>query len=294
MPFSLKLLLGSRPTQSSSFSTSSRSSPSTGPSLPTQPSLIWPGPTQWCSSLWVTWPRAFLGLPFSGTTSTVSHLSTCISWWGASPFAPPAGWVCSRPSSSAPEAPVWQSSNVNPHDLTWLPFSAYGSTIWPLAVASYSPLLPPLMWPRAIFCFVTESCSLWPQNYFLRQIFFTLVAFQDVTFLGLMALSSGYMVLLLWRHKRQSTLHSNSTKRSSKASPEKRAMQSILLLVGLFVAMYCVDCAVSSPRTVWYSEPVRLYVQILMANGYATISPLLLISTENRMITFFKSCWEGK
>lgn len=84
---------------------------------------------------------------------------------------------------------------------------------------------------------VTVSCSLWPQNYFLRQIFFTLVAFQDVTFLGLMAFSSGYMVLLLWRHKRQSTLHSNSTKRSSKASPEKRAMQNILLLVGLFVAL---------------------------------------------------------
>ena len=48
---------------------------------------------------------------------------------------------------------------------------------------------------------VTESCSLCPVIHFLRYVHFVLRTFQDVCLLGLMALSSGYMVTLLYRHR---------------------------------------------------------------------------------------------
>ena len=54
------------------------------------------------------------------------------------------------------------------------------------------------------FLVITESCSLWTLSYFLRYIYFSPATFWDVSLMGLMAVSSGCMVTLLYRHKRQS------------------------------------------------------------------------------------------
>ncbi|XP_008586953.1 PREDICTED: vomeronasal type-1 receptor 90-like, partial [Galeopterus variegatus] len=136
---------------------------------------------------------------------------------------------------------------------------------------------------------VTESCCLWPPSYLFWYLFSALVTFQDVSLIGLMALSSGYMVVLLYRHKRQSQ-HLHSTILSPKASPAKQATQTILLLMSFFVVMYFLDCVVSSySGMLWNKDPVRLCVQMLVGNVYAIISPLLLISTEKLMIKFLPS-----
>ncbi|VTJ80580.1 Hypothetical predicted protein, partial [Marmota monax] len=79
----------------------------------------------------------------------------------------------------------------------------------------------------------------------------------DIFLLGLMALSSGYMMALLWRHKRQYQ-HLHSTSRIPQASPEQRATRTILLLMGSFVVMYFVDCVISSSYGKMQKEdPVR-------------------------------------
>lgn len=52
------------------------------------------------------------------------------------------------------------------------------------------------------FLVITESCSLWTLSYFLRYIYFSLATFWDVSLIGLMAVSSGYVVTLLYRRKR--------------------------------------------------------------------------------------------
>ena len=54
------------------------------------------------------------------------------------------------------------------------------------------------------FLVITESCSLWTLSYFLRYIYFSPATFWDISLIGLMAVSSGCMVTLLYRHKRQS------------------------------------------------------------------------------------------
>ncbi|XP_013221797.3 vomeronasal type-1 receptor 90 [Ictidomys tridecemlineatus] len=139
--------------------------------------------------------------------------------------------------------------------------------------------------------FVTKSCSLQPIGYLFRYTFFSLVTFRDVSFIGLMALSSGYMVTLLCRHKRQCQ-HLHSTSLSPKASPEHRATRTILLLMGFFVVMYVLDFAISSySGMLWNSDNIHHCVQMLVGNGYATVSSLVLIGTEKQMRKFSRSLW---
>ncbi|KAM6173936.1 LOW QUALITY PROTEIN: vomeronasal type-1 receptor 48-like [Erethizon dorsatum] len=134
------------------------------------------------------------------------------------------------------------------------------------------------------FMFVTQSCSLLPSSYLLRYISISLLSFQHTSFIGLMALLSGYTVLLLCRHKKQSQ-HLHSTSLSPKVSAEQRATQTVLLLMSFFIAMYISDSVIASTSAMlWDCDPIRRLVHMLVDNGYATVSPLLLISTAKRMI----------
>ncbi|NP_001160940.1 vomeronasal 1 receptor cavPorV1R612 [Cavia porcellus] len=136
--------------------------------------------------------------------------------------------------------------------------------------------------------FVTRSCSFLPISSSLKYTSISLLSFQHMTFIGLMALSSGYMVILLCRHKRQSQ-HLHSTSLSPKASAEQRATRIILVLMNLFIVMYILDNIISSTSyMLWNFDQIRLCIQILVGNGYATISPLVLMRTE-RVMTFFRS-----
>uniref|UniRef100_A0A8C9QDF2 Vomeronasal type-1 receptor n=1 Tax=Spermophilus dauricus TaxID=99837 RepID=A0A8C9QDF2_SPEDA len=140
--------------------------------------------------------------------------------------------------------------------------------------------------------FLSDSCTILHRSYFLRHLFTVLGPFQDVVLIGLMALSSGYMVTLLCRHKRQCQ-HLHSTSLSPKASPGQKATRTILLLLGFFGLMYCLDCIFSSLRTMWKNDPVCRCIQMMVANGYATVSPLVFICTEKQSVTFLKGLWQN-
>ncbi|XP_010614721.2 vomeronasal type-1 receptor 90-like [Fukomys damarensis] len=131
--------------------------------------------------------------------------------------------------------------------------------------------------------FVTKSCSLWPINYLLKYITFSLMTFQEISVISLMGLSSVYMVILLYRYKRQ-LQYLHSTNLSPKASPEQRATQTILLLMSVFIVIYAMDCVITSTSGVfWKHNQIHHCVLMLIGNGYATISPLVLISTKKQM-----------
>ncbi|KAM6173937.1 LOW QUALITY PROTEIN: vomeronasal type-1 receptor 90-like [Erethizon dorsatum] len=141
--------------------------------------------------------------------------------------------------------------------------------------------------------FVTRSCSLWPISYLLKYIYFLLMTLQEMFLIGLMGLSNVYMVSLLYRHKRQSQ-HLHSTNLCPKASPEQRATQTLLSLMSVFIVVYALDCVITSTSGVfWKRNQIHHFVQMLVSNGYATISPLVVISTEKRMIKCLISmCWK--
>ncbi|XP_036032571.1 vomeronasal type-1 receptor 90-like [Onychomys torridus] len=134
---------------------------------------------------------------------------------------------------------------------------------------------------------VTKSCSIFPMNYIIRALFLTVTVSRDVFLVGVMLTTSAYMVIILFRHQRQCKhLHSISHMR---ASPEKRATQTILLLVVFFVVMYWVDFIISSTSfLLWKYDPVILTVQKFVMNAYPTITPLVQISSDNRIINILK------
>uniref|UniRef100_A0A673TNG9 Vomeronasal type-1 receptor n=1 Tax=Suricata suricatta TaxID=37032 RepID=A0A673TNG9_SURSU len=122
---------------------------------------------------------------------------------------------------------------------------------------------------------VSKYCSLSRINSILRGLFFTFSLSRDVSFIGAMLLSSAYMVVLLSRHQRWCR-HLHSTSLSSRVSPERRATQTVLLLVSFFVAMYWVDVIISFSSTLlWTYDPVILDVQKFVSNVYATVSALV-------------------
>ncbi|KAM5130345.1 vomeronasal type-1 receptor 90-like [Callospermophilus lateralis] len=144
----------------------------------------------------------------------------------------------------------------------------------------------------AAFRFVSESCIVAPTGHHFRTFFSLMGILRDIFLMGLMALSSGYMVALLCRHKRQCQ-HLHSTSLSPRASPELRATRTILLLMGLFVLMYFVDCVFSSSSGQMHREdPTRLWVQMLGGNGYATLSALILICADPQTVRFFQCTLE--
>ncbi|KAH0502606.1 Vomeronasal type-1 receptor 90 [Microtus ochrogaster] len=100
--------------------------------------------------------------------------------------------------------------------------------------------------------------------------------------------ASAYMVIILFRHQRQHKhLHSLNHPR---ASPEKKATQIILLLVVSFVIMYLVDFIISSTAVLlWMYNPVILSIQKIVMNVYPTITPLVQISSDTRIIDILKS-----
>ncbi|XP_040595329.1 putative vomeronasal receptor-like protein 4 [Mesocricetus auratus] len=137
---------------------------------------------------------------------------------------------------------------------------------------------------------VTKTCSLFPMNYITRALILTVTTSRDVFLVGVMLITSAYMVIILFRHQKQCKhLHSLSHLR---ASPEKRATQTILMLVVVFVVMYWVDFIISCTAVLLLVyHPVILTVQKFVMNAYPTIAPLVQISSDNRIINMLTTLW---
>ncbi|NP_001008922.1 vomeronasal 1 receptor 73 [Rattus norvegicus] len=134
---------------------------------------------------------------------------------------------------------------------------------------------------------VTKSCTLLRMSSIIRVFIFTVTTSRDVFLVGVMLSTSAYMVIILCRHQRQyKHLHSI---RHLRASPEKRATQTILLLVVFFVVMYWVDFIISFTSVLlWIYDPVVLRVQKFVVYAYPTISPFVQISSDNRITNMLK------
>ncbi|XP_034349292.1 putative vomeronasal receptor-like protein 4 [Arvicanthis niloticus] len=137
---------------------------------------------------------------------------------------------------------------------------------------------------------VTKYCSHFPMNNIIRGLILTVTTLRDMFLVGVMLTTSTYMVIILFRHQRQCKhLHSISYLR---VSPEKRATQTIFLLVVFFVVMYWVDFFISSTSVLlWRYDPVILTVQKFVMNAFPTITPLVQISSDNRIINVLKNLW---
>uniref|UniRef100_A0A8D2D371 Vomeronasal type-1 receptor n=1 Tax=Sciurus vulgaris TaxID=55149 RepID=A0A8D2D371_SCIVU len=137
---------------------------------------------------------------------------------------------------------------------------------------------------------ITESCSLLPMRFLLRHIFAILLTFREIFLLGIMAISNGYMVALLCKHRRLSQ-HLHRTSLSPISSPELRATQKILILLSCFLVMSISDSIISYARITVNYDTIFNYIKILFPHSYASFSPLVFIFTEKRIICILKYMW---
>ncbi|XP_004599737.3 putative vomeronasal receptor-like protein 4 [Ochotona princeps] len=135
---------------------------------------------------------------------------------------------------------------------------------------------------------VSKYCSLASINSIVRALYRMLNLSQNVFFVGMMLLSSMYMVIFLCNHQRKSEyLHSMSI--SPRTSPAKRATCTVLLIVSLFVIMYCVDIIITSFLYIlWKYDQAISHVQCLLGSIYATVSPLVFIISDKRIVDILK------
>nr|XP_004671882.2 vomeronasal type-1 receptor 4-like [Jaculus jaculus] len=109
------------------------------------------------------------------------------------------------------------------------------------------------------------------------NMYVVLLASTDAMCLGLMALSSGSMVLILTKHRqRVQHIHSSQIPRSS---PEARATHSILTIVSSFVLFYTISLILTMYLT-YYDGRNRWLVNanVAMSACFPALCPFLLIS----------------
>ncbi|XP_051822736.1 vomeronasal type-1 receptor 1-like [Antechinus flavipes] len=105
----------------------------------------------------------------------------------------------------------------------------------------------------------------------------------DALFMGLMICSSGYMVIVLYRHSQQvQHIHISL---SPRISHETRATKAILMLVGSFV---CFNSA-SSPFVIYiaYTKATRHWESlftIILSLLYPIVSPFMLINMDTQIL----------
>ncbi|XP_027716474.1 vomeronasal type-1 receptor 4-like [Vombatus ursinus] len=110
-----------------------------------------------------------------------------------------------------------------------------------------------------------------------------LKAFYDAVFVGFMAITSGYMVVVLYRHHWQ-VQHIHKTSLNPSSSPETRATKTILLLMSTFVCFYSFSSIFiivmdnSEDTNLW-----MIHISVVFSLCYPTISPFLLISSDSQM-----------
>uniref|UniRef100_A0A8C6GRL5 Vomeronasal type-1 receptor n=1 Tax=Mus spicilegus TaxID=10103 RepID=A0A8C6GRL5_MUSSI len=138
------------------------------------------------------------------------------------------------------------------------------------------------------FMYVTQSCSLLSMSYSRTSMFSTPVAIREAFLIGLMVLSSGYMVGLLLRHKKQAW-HLHSTSLSSKESSVQRTTRTIMLLMSFFAVLYILITVIFHLRIKFKYGPIFYFVQIIVSHSYATVSPFVFICTEKHIIKFLSS-----
>ncbi|XP_038625470.1 vomeronasal type-1 receptor 4-like [Tachyglossus aculeatus] len=106
---------------------------------------------------------------------------------------------------------------------------------------------------------------------------------RDLVFVLLMSWASGYMVTVLYRHRKQ-VQHIRGASLSPRSSAETRATHIILLLVSCFVCFYCINSGITLYVTYAIQRDADMEsVATFFSACYPALCPLVLISSDPRI-----------
>ncbi|XP_064162369.1 olfactory receptor class A-like protein 1 [Anguilla rostrata] len=106
---------------------------------------------------------------------------------------------------------------------------------------------------------------------------------RDFVFVGLMAAAAVYVMLVLHRHRQQVQGLQGAGRKTEEAS------QAVLLLVSTYVALFSLD------NVLWFYtlsvsrvHPAVSDTRVFFASCYSAISPVLIITTNKKLATYFQ------
>ncbi|NP_001240541.1 vomeronasal 1 receptor ornAnaV1R3220 isoform X1 [Ornithorhynchus anatinus] len=136
--------------------------------------------------------------------------------------------------------------------------------------------------------FDLKYCSIVPVSTETTILNVAVLATWDMLFVGLMSVSSGYMVLALHRHHRQvQYLHKPS--QSQSAMPEVRAAKRVIALVTLYVLLYGRQSIMLSVLlNMKENSPQLVTSHMVLSFTFSAVSPFLLIHNDRRTRTYWK------
>ncbi|XP_062954306.1 vomeronasal type-1 receptor 90-like [Cynocephalus volans] len=139
---------------------------------------------------------------------------------------------------------------------------------------------------------IVKSCFILPMDDLSNWFFLMFMALRDVSFLGVMCWTSGYMLRRLYRHHKQ-TQHLHKPSTPFKRSPEMKATKKIIVLTLCFVSFYGLDTIVSF-TIVYFStnDPGFLNAKKFIGVSFALLSPVVLLSNDNQLHRFWASVFE--
>ncbi|NP_001160302.1 vomeronasal 1 receptor monDomV1R1252 [Monodelphis domestica] len=118
------------------------------------------------------------------------------------------------------------------------------------------------------------------------SVFAVTTSFLDLVHVGIMVWTSGFMVLILYRHHQQTHyIHQNNF--TPRGAPETRAIHTILLLVTIFVSFYIVNSVMAGYMTSFKPSPWFVHTSAFLAACYPAFSPFVLIMSDSHI---FRSC----
>ncbi|XP_043932218.1 olfactory receptor class A-like protein 1 [Protopterus annectens] len=128
-----------------------------------------------------------------------------------------------------------------------------------------------------------QFCFVWFPHEASYRINGTIYSLRDFSFVGLMVLSSSYIVAILYKHnKKLQNIRSLDKKQGN--SIELKAAKAVVMLVTSYVFLFGVDNAIwMYTLTVSNVEAAISETRAFLAILYSTVSPLLIIGTNKNI-----------
>ncbi|XP_044524723.1 vomeronasal type-1 receptor 1-like [Gracilinanus agilis] len=113
-----------------------------------------------------------------------------------------------------------------------------------------------------------------------------IISLPDVVCVGIMVWTSGYIVLILYRHHKR-IQYIRGQNLMSTGSPEDKATQTVLLLVSMFVSFYSLNSVLAASIHFWEQTSWLIHTSVFLAACFPSCSPFVLIISDSQVLKYY-------
>ncbi|XP_028719132.1 vomeronasal type-1 receptor 4-like [Peromyscus leucopus] len=183
---------------------------------------------------------------------------------------------------------VYQAITISPRDSCWKDLKIKAAKYIGLSISLCWILYMIINMIFPVYLYIKEDsknlthkrdlkyCSTVGYNEVTGLLYIALIVFPEVLLSVIIAWTGGSMVVILYRHK-QRVQHIHSAHVSTRASPESRATQSILVLMFTFLAFYALSSILQGWNALVYnSEWWLMNITAIISVCFPTLGPFIM------------------